>query len=220
MVMSDIDINTLSCIQGINSRVCKIMLDKIPAKFCHLFANSLFTAKFPESWTGSIVSLLPREGDKNHPGNWRPISQTIIFAKILEKIVHKQTIAYFLEKNILSDYQYGFLPGRSTQEAVFIMVRHMYSSINQNKIMGIIFLDVAKAFNCVDHDVLLKKMENVGMSMRVISWFRTYLTRTQTVKYGNIVSNSSSIRAGIAQGRVLGPLLFIFYVNDCIIVYI
>ena len=88
--MNDIDMNTSSCIPGINSRVCKIMLDKIPSKFCHIFANSLFGAKFPESWMSPMVTLLPKDGDKTLPGNWRLISQTILFAKILEKIVHKR----------------------------------------------------------------------------------------------------------------------------------
>ena len=82
--------------------------------------------------------------------------------------------------------------------------------------MGAIFLDVAKAFNCIDHEVLFRKMENVGMTVRVVNWFRSYLTRTQVTKYGNILSNSKSITAGIAQGTVLGPLMYILYVNDCI----
>ena len=164
----------------------------------------------------ATVTLLPKDGDKTNPRNWRPISQTILFAKILEKIVHKQLLSYFLENKILCNFQYGFLPGKSTQEAVFNTIRHMYSSINQNKIMGAIFLDVAKAFNCIDHEVLYKKMENVGMTARVINWFRSYLTHTQVTKYGVIFSNSKRLNAGIAQGKVLGPLMYIFYVNDCI----
>ena len=148
--------------------MCEILLDIIPSKFCHLFANSLYSGSFPHSWTSALVTLLPKEGDKNKPGNWRPISQTMLFAKILEKIVRKQLLAYFLENSIISEFQFGFLPGRSTQEAVFNTARHMYSSINHNKVMGLIFLDVAKAFNCIDHETLFKKMVNVGMSERVI----------------------------------------------------
>ena len=111
-----------------------------------------------------MVTLLPKEGDKNQPSNWRPISQTV------RKNIRKKVLAYFLENRILTEFQFGFLTGKSTQESVFNTVRHMYSSINQNKVMGLIFLDVAKAFNCIDHGVLFKKMENVGMSYRVVQW--------------------------------------------------
>ena len=213
--MMEIDINTSSCLEGINSKLCKILIDKIPEKFRHLFANSLFFGIFPEAWTSAYVTLIPKEGDRNSPGNWRPISQTVIFAKILEKIVHKQLLKYLLENKIISPYQYGFLPGKSTQEAVFKTVTHMYSSINQNKVMGVLFLDVAKAFNCIDHDLLYRKFKDVGMSMRAIHWFKTYLTRSQVVRYGDTISNILPLNVGIAQGTVLGPLIFIFYINDC-----
>ena len=76
-----------------------------------MFANSLYYAKFPVSWSNATVTLLPKDGDKTHQGNWRPISQTVLFAKILEKIVHKQLLSYFLENKILCNFQYGFLPG-------------------------------------------------------------------------------------------------------------
>ena len=214
--MTDIDVSSSSCIKGVNSKVCKIMLDTIPEKFRHLFANSLFHGKFPNAWTCAIVTLIPKDGDKNRAVNWRPISQTIFFAKILEKIVHKQLLKYFTTNNILAKMQYGFLPGKSTQEAVFTTVKHIYSTINQNKVMGLIFLDVAKAFNCLDHNVLYDKLKNVGMSERILKWFRSYLTRTQVVKYGDEVSDKLTVTAGIAQGTVLGPLVFIFYMNDCV----
>ena len=211
-----IDIYSSSCIPGINNKICKTLFDAVPGKFRHLFATSLFTGKFPTSWTNAYVTLIPKDGDKNQPGNWRPISQTVIFAKILEKIVHQQFLAYLERNSVISQYQFGFLPGKSTQEAVFNTLRHIYSGLNNNKLTGMIFLDVAKAFNCIEHDILYNKLRDVGASNRVISWFKTYLTRTQITKYGDKVSDKKNIPAGIAQGTVLGPLIFIFYINDCI----
>ena len=103
-----------------------------------------------------LLSLLSKDGDKTHPRKWRQISQTVILANILEKIIHKQLLTYFLENNMLAKFQYGFLPGKLTKEAVFNAIRHMYGSINQNKVMGALFMDAAKAFNCINHDVLCK----------------------------------------------------------------
>ena len=97
------DMNSSSCISGVNSEMCKASFDSIPAKFRHLFASSLFLGQFPSQWTCAYVTLIPKSGNKSNPENWRPISQTNIFAKILYKIVHKQILSYFLENNILSD---------------------------------------------------------------------------------------------------------------------
>ena len=193
--MMDIDICSSSCVNGVNAKICKAVLDKIPSKFQHLFANSLYTGKFPEAWTCSYVTLIPKEGNKNTPGNWRPISQTIVYAKILEKIVHKQVLKYLID-NILSKFQYGFLPEKSTHEAIFNTVRHMYSSINQNKLMGLLFLDIAKAFNCIDHNLFYCKLRDIGMCERVIDWFRSYLRRSQIVRYGECLSKGLVINYG------------------------
>ena len=84
---------------------------------------------------------------------------------------------YFLEFGVISDRQYGFLPGRSTQEAIFDLFRHVYSAINNKKVMGLLFLDISKAFDCIIHKRLLKKLEVVGCDRDVIRWFEIYLTR-------------------------------------------
>ena len=158
------------------------MSKKFSEKLAKLFAYSLFRGIFPNEWTCSIVTLLPKTGDLSNPGNWRPISQTCIFAKIFERIVHSDLLDYFMTNNILSKYQYGFLPDRSTHEAVFELTKVMYSTINNRKVMGLIFLDVGKAFNCIKHKRLFSKLHAVGCSNRVISWMRSYLDRTQKVK--------------------------------------
>ena len=98
---------------------------------------------------GSRVILLPKTGDMLNPGNWRTISQTCIFAKLLERIVHREFLEYLLLNDIMSEYQFVFLPNRLTHEAVFELTKSMYSAINNRKVMGLIYLDVAKAFNCV-----------------------------------------------------------------------
>ena len=138
------------------------------------------------------------------------------YYKILEKIVHRQMFTFLQDNDILSKYQYGFLPEKSTHEAIFNVVKHMYSAINNSKLMGILFLDIAKAFNCVDHEILYRKMHDAGFSIRVINWFKSYLNRSQVMKYGDNISTKMSITTGIAQGTVLGPLVFIFYINDCV----
>ena len=214
--MQNLDLSTSSCIPGINIRMCKSALDAIPSKFRHLFATSLFSAKFPTAWTCAYVILIPKSGEKRNVGNWRPISQTNIFAKFWKKIVHGQRLSFRQNNDILSEFQFGFLPEKLTYEAVFNVLLHMYSTVNNNKLMGVLFLDIAKAFICINHLLLYNKMRDAGMSHRVITSFRSYLARTQCVKYGDVISTSMNVENGIAQGTVLGPLIFIFYINDCV----
>ena len=157
----------------------KIILLHIPDKMRMIFANSMYIGIFPPKWAMSTVKLLPKSGDMSNPGNWRPISTTNVFSKILEKLVHRQVLKYFLDNEVINKNQYGFLPGKSTHEAIFKTVQNIYSAINSKKLLGMMLLDVAKAFNCIDHDILFVKMELAGFSLNVISWFRSYLIRTQ-----------------------------------------
>ena len=183
----------------------------IPGKICLICANSLFIGYFPREWTLSQVKLLPKTGDLSKPGNWRPISLTNIFSKLLEKIVHAQPLKYLLENTLLSENKFGSIPGKSTHEAIFKTVHGIYSSINWRKLMGMLLLDVVKAFNCIDHDTLFTKMERAGFRLTVVQWFKSYLDRYQQTCINNVQSSVVKVPCGIAQGTVLGPILFIFY---------
>ena len=102
-----------------------------------------------------------------------PITQTSNFGKLLEKIVHARLLKYLLEQNILSDYQFGFLPGRSTQLAIFELTKQIYSSLNNKKLFGSVCLDISKAFDCIDHVILFRKMKLYGLSGSVVLWFQS-----------------------------------------------
>ena len=184
-LIREIDVNTSSCVQGINMKMCKRIITMIPDKFLLLFANSMFIGIFPSEWAIATVTLLPKSGNMTNPGNWRPVSNTNIFAKLLEKLVHKQLSHFIFSNDIISDYQFGFVPGRSTHEAVFKFVKSIYSSINNNKIVGVIFLDIAKAFNCINHDIFDIILANHGVDKRVRKWFQLYNNRFQCVKIGD-----------------------------------
>ena len=119
-------------------------------------------------------------------------------------------LKYFLDNQIISEYQFVFLPGRSTQLAVFELTKQIYSALNNKKIFGSICLDISKAFDCIDHNKLYIKLRSCGIANYVLRWFHSYFDRTQEVKICNNVSKCKPIRTGIGQGTILGPLFFLY----------
>ena len=115
---------------------------------------------------------------------------------------------------ILSDCQYGFRQGRSTQKTIFKLINSLYSDLNVDNITGLIFLDISKAFDSLDHSILLEKLHDVRLANNSLKWFQSYLDRQQVVQYNDMVSEAYKFNYGIPQGSCLGPTLFIFYIND------
>ena len=216
LIQRDIEIHKSTCIPGMRGDVCKFLLESIPDKFANLFNSSFKSGIYPNEWSHGYLHLMSKQGTLSNPSNWRPITQTNIFGKCLEKVVHRQMLTYFSHHGVISDRQYGFLPGRSTQEAIFDLVMHIFSSINDKKLMSLLFLDISKAFDCILHDRLLCKLRCIGADENVLSWFKSYLNRTQELTFRDITSSSIRVPTGIGQGTILGPLIFIFYMNDIV----
>ena len=133
-IIRDIDVSKSSCVQNINSNFCKYLMIAIPDIVLAIYTKSLVTGKIPTDWTKGTITVILNDGDLTDPGNWRQITQTSIFAKVLEKLVLTRLLNYLLSNNIISEYQFGFLPGRSTQLAVFELTEQIYSSMNNKKI--------------------------------------------------------------------------------------
>ena len=181
-----------------------------------MYVTSLQTGIFPSIWSKGVVSLIPKPGNLSDPGNWRPITQTSLFSKLFEKIIYRRLFDHLDNEQIFSKSQYGFLPKKSTQIAAFDLTKHVYSALNNKKIFGSACLDVSKAFDCVNHRLLLYKLRCVGLSQPSITWFTSNLRRSQCVVFDNVLSSVKKVQSGIGQGTILGPILFISYINDIV----
>lgn len=147
--------------------------------------------------------------------NYRPISILNVFSKILEKLVHKRLSTYLETNNLLSKFQFGFRKNFSTTHPLTVFLNHLSEANNDKKFTLGIFCDLRKAFDTVDYDILLTKLFNKGIRGQDLEWFRSYLHgRKQLTAIGDNLSDTLDILVGVPQGSILGPLLFIIYMDD------
>ena len=137
--------------------------------------------KFPLEWKRSIVIPIPKSGYKLKPGNWRPFNNLCVPGKMLEKCVYRQIDEYMERNCYVCKNQNGFRKGKGTDAAVMELVRELFSNINENKVSSILFLDYSRAFNTVDHEILLRKMSMYGFSINVCKWFKDYFKDKSTI---------------------------------------
>ena len=180
-----------------------------------LFNQSIQQGKFPERLKCARVIPIYKKGQKSDMNNYRPISLLNIFSKIFEKVVKTRLVNYMSENNILNANQYGFQKGKSTQDALTAFSKMLYNEIEKsNKVLSI-FVDFSKAFDTVPHELLIQKLEFYGIRGILNEWFKDYLSnRSQQTYIDGILSNTNSIPFGVPQGSVLGPILFLIFIND------
>jgi hypothetical protein len=202
---------------GIPPILLKEANPEIKKSLCKIFNKSLNLGVFPNNWKHANVHPLFKKGNRASVSNYRPVSLLNIITKVFEKIIYKHIYNHFLDTNTISQYQSGFLPGKSTISQLCELYHNLSLNLSNNIDTQIIFLDISKAFDQVWHTGLIYKLKKTGISGKLLKWTKNYLSnRKQKVIINGISSKWEYLKGGVPQGSVLGPLFFLVYINDLV----
>ena len=187
-----------------------------------IFNESFKTETFPEILKRTKIRPLFKKGEKTTPGNYRPVANISVFAKIFELVVSRKIKDFLTKFLILNKAQFGYQDRKSTTDALVAFVSEIYQGMAERKFIKGFCFDLTKAFDLVYHEILFNKLDKYGIRGPFLSWIKSYLeNREQFVEIENcydikVTSDIEKINVGVPQGSVLGPLLFILYINDIV----
>ena len=199
----------------IDTYIIKLIKSEILPPLTHIVNISLSSSEFPSAWKKSKLIPLHKKGDSLNPKNYRPVAIIPIFSKILERVVFNQMVEYISANQLIHPNHHAYRSNHNTTTALIQLYDGWVESVQAGKLAGVCFLDMSAAFDIVDHELLLKKLELYGFNQDMLGWTSSYLAgRYQAVSIDGCLSRLRLVEHGVPQGSILGPLLYTLFTNE------